>query len=95
MFDEACTLAMKVERKECVSKLNVNKPNGVKSEASAIPSKQPQETSQKESKIVVKLKASQGTLMQGQQKMKQVVCYKCQGLGHISKKCPNKVLVTR
>ncbi|KAL2900524.1 mRNA 3'-end-processing protein YTH1 [Bienertia sinuspersici] len=27
--------------------------------------------------------------------MKQVVCYKCQGMDHLAKQCPNKVLVIR
>ena len=64
-------------------------------ETSANYEKTSQDTNQKENKVVAELKAAQGTMTQGQQKMKQVVCYKCQGMGHIAKQCPNKVLITR
>uniref|UniRef100_A0A803MK46 CCHC-type domain-containing protein n=1 Tax=Chenopodium quinoa TaxID=63459 RepID=A0A803MK46_CHEQI len=49
----------------------------------------------KHDKLVSNLKKGQSSLPQSQQKMKQIVCFKCQGMGHIAKQCPNKALVTK
>uniref|UniRef100_A0A803LJ07 CCHC-type domain-containing protein n=1 Tax=Chenopodium quinoa TaxID=63459 RepID=A0A803LJ07_CHEQI len=49
----------------------------------------------KHDKLVSNLKQGQSSLPQSQQKMKQIVCFKCQGMGHLAKQCPNKALITK
>uniref|UniRef100_A0A803N3K3 CCHC-type domain-containing protein n=1 Tax=Chenopodium quinoa TaxID=63459 RepID=A0A803N3K3_CHEQI len=49
----------------------------------------------KHDKHVSNLKQGQSSLPQSQQKMKQIVCFKCQGMGYLAKQCPNKALITK
>ncbi|XP_021727437.1 uncharacterized protein LOC110694575 [Chenopodium quinoa] len=88
-FDDVCMIACKLEKQK--------KP---------YPSIKPQtenydiapgslDATSKHDKLVSNLKQGQSSLPQSQQKMKQIVCFKCQGMGHLAKQCPNKALITK
>lgn len=100
-FDDVCLLATKVEQYFHEKK---HKPfrYSVQQKAESSTSSQQESvvdlnSKSKEENVAasLKFKHDKEKETQGQAHMRKVVCFKCQGQGHLSKNCPNKILISR
>ncbi|KAL2942797.1 Protein air1 [Bienertia sinuspersici] len=95
-FDDVCSLATKLNKQ--------NKGKGsiygqfLAPKAEPITAATAQESGQQPAPKVDTVAALKGKLEKvqfPQQPTKKTVCYRCQGLGHVAKQCPNRSMVTR
>ncbi|KAL2943013.1 Branchpoint-bridging protein, partial [Bienertia sinuspersici] len=97
-FDDACNLALKFEKQFQELKLKTPKMNykmGESSTSNSAPKDNNKDLDKKkEEEVVTSLQVSQEKLKPGQQKMKNTICYKCHGQGHMARDCKTNMFIS-